>query len=63
MHTKGYGIYMQFGIGYQKSPKFNEQTTILPSVVSMPTCDIRRRRMRGIKNGGDVRTTEVNQTH
>ena len=26
-------VYMQFGIGYQKSPKFNEQTTILLSSV------------------------------
>jgi hypothetical protein len=52
MHTKATNeIYMQFGDGISKCPKFNEQQS---SIVSMPTCDFRRRRMTGIKNGGDV---------
>lgn len=42
---------MQFGDGYQNvQSSMNKQS----SIVSMPTCDFRRRRMMGIKNGDDV---------
>lgn len=53
MHTKATdGIYMQLGDGYQnvQSSMNNKQS----SIVIMPTCDFRRGRMMGIKNGDDV---------
>ena len=34
-----------------KCPKFNEQQS---SIVSMPTCDFRRRTMMGIENGDNT---------
>lgn len=44
-------IYMQFGDGYQNvQSSMNKHS----SIVSMPTCDFRRRRMMGIKNGDNV---------
>lgn len=42
---------MQIGDGYQNvQSSINKQS----SIVIMPTCDLRRGRMMGIKNGDDV---------
>ena len=52
MHTKATnGIYMQFGDGYQNVQSSMHKQS---SIVSMPTCDFRRRRMMGIKDGDNV---------